>query len=401
MPATAVTYRERPEDFTVAITDGERHLSSHSQLELHTQRAEHASFKMIRTKRHEALLALFSIIFGILTVGCAGALVQSLGSLSPRHRQSSRHGAVDSGTNIFQLFSEDNKQDMKSLEYRSLSTNDPDISTEFYEGSEQRKSRLHEALLAIGVDPHELTHLPEFCGTSALRTYNSFVVPKSKGALAMAEQPHRATVVANNISFLLREHRSHREGWLRNHDRSLEEAAIQLNIPRNPISLVLDDVRSAHNVGNILRFAEAARCEKVFLCGSMTPAPPDSKVLKTALGAAEYVPHEAVGSTMQAIQRLKDANVRVFAVETTSRSVPLWKVAFFEASEDGSKTAQQIAFVFGNELVGVAVQVLEECERIVSVPTHGIKNSLNVATCASVVTWEALRQWENFKDEGT
>ena len=283
--------------------------------------------------------------------------------------------------------------------YLSRSTNDPELSTKFYQGAEIRKARLHSELQKIGLNPEELLFLPEFRGSATLRTYNSFILPRSDGALAMADQPQRASVVANSISFLLREHRSHQEDWLRNHDRSIQEAQELLEGPRNPISLVLDDIRSAHNVGNILRFAEAARCEKVYLCGSMTPAPPHPKVLKTALGAAEYVPYETVGSTLQAIHQLKDQGTKVYAVETTSRSVPLWKIAFFdkepsERQASSSTAGQQIAFVFGNELVGVAIPVLNECDAIISVPTHGIKNSLNVATCASVVTWEALRQWE-------
>jgi tRNA G18 (ribose-2'-O)-methylase SpoU len=339
-----------------------------------------------------------------LMVACSRALIPRCASFSYRYHHGSRHVSADIDHNPFCLCSADRKQEhTQASDYQSRSTNDPDLSTKFYQGSESRKARLHNAIQAIGLDPEELIHRPEFAGSSALRAYNSFVVPKSEGALTMAEQPHRAATVANSISFLLREHRSHQEEWLRNHDRSLEEAEKQLNKPRNPITLVLDDIRSAHNVGNILRFAEAARCEKVYLCGSMTPAPPNPKVLKTALGAAEYVPYEVNGSTLQAVQRLKDANVRVFAVETTSRSVPLWKVPFFEPSSppsgnDRGRTPQQVAFVFGNELVGVAVQVLEECECIISVPTHGIKNSLNVATCASVVTWEALRQWEMMND---
>ncbi len=279
------------------------------------------------------------------------------------------------------------------IEYRSRSTNDPELATQFYEGSKIRQARLDNELQAIGVDPEQLVQLPEFRGSAALRTYNSFVLPKSDGALAMAEQPQRAAVVANSISFLLREHQSHQEEWLRNHDRSIQEAKDQLLGPRNPISLVLDDIRSAHNVGNIIRFAEAARCEKVYLCGSMTPAPPHPKVLKTALGAADFVPYATLGSTLQAVEELKERGTKVYAVETTSRSVPLWKVPFFKRKK-GNIDNQQIAFVFGNELVGVAIPVLNKCDSIVSVPTHGIKNSLNVATCASVVTWEALRQWE-------
>lgn len=289
-----------------------------------------------------------------------------------------------------------------SFEYESRSTSDPDMAAKYYEGSEERRARLHKELHAIGLDIEILLQSAKFRGSAAARTYNSFVLPKSEGALAMAEQPQRAAVIANSISFLIREHRSHMEDWLQNHDRSLQEVESKMDGPRHPITLVLDDIRSAHNVGNIIRFAEAARCEKVLLCGSMTPSPPHPKVLKTALGSAEYVPYETSGSALQAIRKLKTEDVQVYAVETTDRSLPLWKVSFFAGSGDAEKNARipQIAFVFGNELVGVGVNVLKECDAIISVPTHGIKNSLNVATCASVVTWEALRQYEMIHEDG-
>ena len=221
----------------------------------------------------------------------------------------------------------------------------------------------------------------------------------------MANQPRRAAVVANSIAFLLKEHRSHQEEWLRNHDRALEEIN---QTERNPITLVLDNVRSAHNVGNIIRAAEAAKCTSVLICGSMTPAPPHPKVLKTALGAAEYVPYEKHGSTLQAIRNLKQNNVKVIGVETTSRSVPLWKSSFFGTNknsvggkdkEDMNIHGRHVAFVFGNEMIGVDTQCLEECDELIALPTHGVKNSLNVATCVSVVIWEALRQWDVLQEE--
>jgi tRNA G18 (ribose-2'-O)-methylase SpoU len=183
-------------------------------------------------------------------------------------------------------------------------------------------------------------------------------------------------------------------------DRSLKEAAELNGDTRGPqITIVLDDIRSAHNVGNIIRAAEASKCDNVILCGSMTPSPPHPKVLKTSLGAAEYVPYQSSISTLEAIRRLKEDNYKVFGIETTSKSSSLWKVAFFEDTIGASKESDKIALVFGNELVGIDVQVLKECNKLVSVPTHGIKNSLNVATCASIIIWEALRQWECIQSE--
>jgi 23S rRNA (guanosine2251-2'-O)-methyltransferase len=290
-----------------------------------------------------------------------------------------------------------------SIEYKSWSTASIDPSSQFHQGSEERKRRLHEALSQIGMDPESFTNSPEFqdC-TAAQRTYSSFVLPKNKGALAMTEQPKRAKVVANSIAFLLKEHRSHTEEWLRNHDRALEEIEAIGASARNPIIVVLDNVRSAPNVGNILRAAEAAKCTSVLLCGSMTPAPPHPKILKTAMGAAEYVPQEIFGSTLDAIRTLKERGVRVIGVETTSRSIPLWKSSFFDTGRnndegDDDDDDGKVAFVFGNEMIGVDVDCLEECDELIALPTHGVKNSLNVATCVSVVIWEALRQLDELK----
>ena len=92
------------------------------------------------------------------------------------------------------------------------------------------------------------------------------------------------------------------------------------------------------------------------------------------------------GSTLQAVQKLKSEKVKIIGVKTTSRSVPLWDTSLFK--EEGGKAA----FIFGNETIGVDTQCLEECDELISLPTHGLKNSLNVATCASVVIREALRQ---------
>eukprot|EP00978_Attheya_sp_CCMP212_P020063 scaffold57045_cov52-Attheya_sp.AAC.1 len=269
-------------------------------------------------------------------------------------------------------------------DYVSRSTATPDASALFADGSELRKDRLEKALMGLGVDPVTLTESDEFRGSAALRAYSSFVIPKSQGALAIAESPQRASVIANNIAFYVREQKSHEEDWLRNHDRSLQEVLGA----RQPLTLVLDNVRSAHNVGNILRAAEAARIAEVILCG-ITPGPPNPKVLKTALGAAEYVPYAHFGSTLEAVQNLKSHGYTVLGVETTSKSKPMWKIDM----------PQPLALVFGNEIVGVHADVLAACDDLVCIPTHGIKNSLNVATCASILLWEALRKWDELDGE--
>ena len=118
---------------------------------------------------------------------------------------------------------------------------------------------------------------------------------------------------------------------------------------KNPIVIVLDNVRSAHNVGNILRLAEAAQVESVRLCG-MTPRPPHPKVMKTAMGAAEYVSlgddTDSSLSTLRTVLDLKAKGYEVYGVETTETAICIWDAPI-------SSSSSPVAFVFGNELIGV------------------------------------------------
>lgn len=156
-----------------------------------------------------------------------------------------------------------------SIHQRSRSTSDPDYEggangNEFAAGRENRRTRLHTELTKLGINPGEIKSHPEQFGTAALRTYNSFLMPKSKGALAVAESVSRAAVVANNISFLVREYKADREEWLRNVDKNREA---KKDAVKHSITVVLDNVRSAENVGNILRLGEAAQVDSIRLCG--------------------------------------------------------------------------------------------------------------------------------------
>ena len=123
----------------------------------------------------------------------------------------------------------------------------------FAEGTEERRARLHAALKVVAVDVAELTESADLAGSSALRLYSSFVNPKSAGALANAQKPQRAAAIARAIDFELRERRAFRDEWLRNHDRALAE--LPEDATRYPLLLVLDNIRSAANVGNMLRAA--------------------------------------------------------------------------------------------------------------------------------------------------
>lgn len=107
------------------------------------------------------------------------------------------------------------------------------------------------------------------------------------------------------------------------------------------------------------------------------------------MGSAKYVSfgdEDASTTTLHTVLDLKSKGHKVFAVETTENATSLWDTLI---PDDGTKP---IAYVFGNELIGVDVRVIRECDGVVSLPTYGVKNSLNVATCCGIVLWETLRR---------
>ncbi|EGB13186.1 hypothetical protein AURANDRAFT_6212, partial [Aureococcus anophagefferens] len=146
------------------------------------------------------------------------------------------------------------------------------------------------------------------------------------------------------------------------------------------LTVILDGLRSGENVGNVIRTCETAGA-RVLCCGT-TPAPPTPAVLKAACNAAPFVDVRREPSTLDAVRALQGRGVAVYALETTRGSVPLY---------DADLPAP-LALVFGNELVGVHPDVLAACDGVVSLPTFGVKNSLNVASCAAAAVYEVVRR---------
>ncbi len=155
--------------------------------------------------------------------------------------------------------------------------------------------------------------------------------------------------------------------------------------PKLPVVIVLDNIRSLHNVGSIFRTADAFNLEAIYLCG-ITATPPHREIHRTALGATESVEWKYVESTLEAVSQLKGRNYKVVAVEQTDMSITL--------SEFASTEATPLALVFGNEVQGVADEVLKEIGQAIEIPQHGTKHSLNVAVSAGIVIWEVCRAWE-------
>ena len=148
--------------------------------------------------------------------------------------------------------------------------------------------------------------------------------------------------------------------------------------PRARIRIVLDDVRSRHNVGSIFRTADGLGAEGIVLCG-FTPVPPHREIEKTALGATATVPWEHAADALVAIQLLRTQGYHVLAVEQTLNAVPLGDLSL--------PAGRPLAVVFGNELQGVSDPVVQACDACVQVPQFGSKHSLNISVCVGVVLW--------------
>ncbi len=151
------------------------------------------------------------------------------------------------------------------------------------------------------------------------------------------------------------------------------------SLPKHPLYIILDNLRSAFNVGAIFRLCDTMRVAGLFLCG-YTAAPPHIKLEKTSLGTIQFVPWKKFAKTTEAVDWLKNRGIQVWAAETTSHSVPYNEVEIPET----------LGIVFGNEALGVSREVIEACDCLIEIPTFGFKNSLNVATSCSVIGYRVL-----------
>ncbi|MDE6871936.1 MAG: RNA methyltransferase [Bacteroidales bacterium] len=149
-------------------------------------------------------------------------------------------------------------------------------------------------------------------------------------------------------------------------------------LPESGIVVVLDNIRSAHNVGSIFRSSDSFKVDKVYLCG-ICSVPPSAEIHKSALGAEDSVEWEHYDRTVDAVARLRDEGYSIVSVEQTVDSVPLDRLAV----EPGGR----YALVFGNEVDGVSQEVVDASCFSVEIPQFGTKHSLNVSVSAGIVLW--------------
>ena len=147
---------------------------------------------------------------------------------------------------------------------------------------------------------------------------------------------------------------------------------------KTPYVVVLDNVRSAFNVGSVFRISDAFRIQKIYLCGITAP-PPSNEIRKSALGSTDSVEWEYSSSTYDTLLDLKKEGYRILAVEQSSESI------FLNKYHDDQTP---LVFVFGNEVHGVSQESLDLCDECIEIPQVGTKHSLNISVSAGIVLWD-------------
>jgi tRNA G18 (ribose-2'-O)-methylase SpoU len=148
---------------------------------------------------------------------------------------------------------------------------------------------------------------------------------------------------------------------------------------KTPLILILDNIRSLNNIGSVFRTADAFLIDKIYLCG-ITATPPHKDIHKTALGSTENVAWEYVENTLDVVQKLQNEKVSVWAIEQTEKAVLL------DVFQPKKNTKH--AFILGNEVRGVAQEVVNACGQALEIPQFGTKHSLNISVATGVVVWD-------------
>ena len=173
---------------------------------------------------------------------------------------------------------------------------------------------------------------------------------------------------------------------LRDDEFMILEGDRSLKTETFPLILILENIRSAFNVGSFFRTAEALGAQEIILCG-YTPTPENEKIKKTTMGTEAWIQWKSAENLEGAFKDVKRRGFKVIAVETAPKAISINEIFF----------RQPTAFVFGNERFGLGLTALQTCDEIRKVELSGQKNSLNVGTCGAIVCHEWIRQWKTTK----
>lgn len=154
-------------------------------------------------------------------------------------------------------------------------------------------------------------------------------------------------------------------------------------VDKTPIIIVLDNIRSLNNIGSVFRTSDAFLIKKIYLCG-ITATPPHKDINKTALGSTETVEWEYADDTLDLIKKLKAENIAICAIEQAENATMLDMFT--------TKTNTTYALVFGNEVKGVAQNVVNESDFVIEIPQFGTKHSLNISVSCGIVIWDLFNK---------
>lgn len=149
-----------------------------------------------------------------------------------------------------------------------------------------------------------------------------------------------------------------------------------------PLIVILDEIRSLHNIGSVFRTSDAFRIESIYLCG-ITAVPPHAEIHKTALGAENTVDWKYYKSSVEAVKNLKNEGYFVYSIEQAERSIMLDELVL-----DKNK---KYAVVLGNEVKGVQQEVIDNSNGCIEIPQYGTKHSLNVSVTAGIIIWDFFK----------
>ncbi|MDR9400618.1 MAG: RNA methyltransferase [Psychroflexus sp.] len=172
---------------------------------------------------------------------------------------------------------------------------------------------------------------------------------------------------------------------LANHELERLEINEFKQAQKYPLILILDNVRSLHNVGALFRTADAFLIEKIYLCG-ITAQPPHKDIRKTALGATESVAWEYVKDISVLIDKLKNQTLELIAIEQADNAISL--------HDYQPQLKQKTAMIFGNEVKGVSQKVIDLCDQVLEIPQFGTKHSLNISVSAGVCIWDYFSKFK-------
>ncbi|WP_299338410.1 RNA methyltransferase [uncultured Psychroserpens sp.] len=154
---------------------------------------------------------------------------------------------------------------------------------------------------------------------------------------------------------------------------------------KTPVIIILDNIRSLNNIGSVFRTSDAFLIKKIYLCG-ITATPPHNDIRKTALGSTETVDWHYSEHTMDVVKHLQSENIKVISIEQAENAIML--------NNFQPEPNQTYALVFGNEVKGVAQDVVDASDLVIEIPQYGTKHSLNISVSCGVVVWDVFSKLE-------